>query len=130
MEKKYRKKCSIKIVPVLVQFQWLLNKSFLCFAIGLWCSSRVKLIPSLNPSNHGICQLVKVRIYLWKLFLDLLGELNVALLYSGAFFWKYNILEEWNNVFLPEYAFVLFPQVNKWVTGLAVIDIWKTGLDS
>ena len=94
------------------------------------CFSWVKLIPGFNPSNHCFCKLVKVSIYLGKLFLDLLSKFNVTFLNSGAVFGENNILEEWDDLFLPEYAFVFLPQIYERVTGLAVVDIRQTGLDS
>ncbi|GER31874.1 aluminium induced protein with YGL and LRDR motifs [Striga asiatica] len=49
---------------------------------------RVELVPSLNPRHHGLRQLCEVRINGRKFVLDLLGQLNVAVLDCCAFFRK------------------------------------------
>lgn len=98
----------------------------LSFSIG--CVRGVKLIPSFYPCDHGICKLVKVRINLGKLLFHLLWQFNIALLDSGAIFWKHSRLEKWDDLFLPEDAFVFFLQIHKWVASFAVKDVGQTCL--
>jgi len=105
------------------------SKIRLCLAVGS-STNWVKLIPSLNPSDHGIGELVKVRINLAKLFLNLLRQFDVAFLDRGAIFRESRGLEERNDLFLPEDTLVLLPQVHKWIASFAVIDVWQTGLHS
>nr|GMC67379.1 hypothetical protein Ccrd_022478 [Ipomoea batatas] len=61
----------------------------------------VELIPSFNPGDHGV------------------GEFD-----------ERGLLEERDDLFLPEYPLVLFPQIHKWVACLAVVDVWQPCLDS
>nr|GLL18776.1 putative tRNA (guanine(26)-N(2))-dimethyltransferase 2 [Ipomoea trifida] len=61
----------------------------------------VELIPSFNPGDHGV------------------GEFD-----------ERGLLEERDDLFLPEYPLVLFSQVHKWVACLAVVDVWQPCLDS
>ena len=89
-----------------------------------------KLIPSFNPSDHGICKLDEVGINSTKLLLHLLGEFNVAFLDRGAFLWEGGTLEKGNDLFLPEDAFVLLFQIHKWVACFAVPYVWKASLHS
>ena len=135
----YRKRDTMTVTNDSNKLMWnksgillLIKNCQLCTAIGQlsWSSSWVKLIPSLNPCDHSICQLVKVRIHLTELLLNLFGQFNIALLNSGAVFWKNSRLEEWDNLFLPEYAFVFFLKVHKRVTCFTVPDVWQTCLHS
>lgn len=83
----------------------------------------VEFIPGFNPCHHCICQRSEVGIDGREFLLHELGQLQVALLNSYAFFWKAHRLEEWNDIFLPEDAFVLFLQIHERVAGFAVPDI-------
>ena len=61
---------------------------------------------------------------------DLFCQLQIARLNSLCLLGKGDTLEEWNGLFLPEDAVVFLLQVDKWVGGLAVPDVWQARLDS
>lgn len=86
-------------------------------------SSGVELVPGLNPCDHSICELHKVRVDLSELLLYLFGEFDVALLDSGAILGEESRLEEGDQLFLPKDSFVFLFQVNEWVASLAVPDV-------
>ncbi len=88
----------------------------------------VELVPAGNPILHACGQLVKVGVKTAKLAPDLVRQLQVALLNSLRAFAQLDLLEEGNDVLLPEDALVLLPQVHKGVGGLAVPDVGQASL--
>ena len=90
----------------------------------------VQLIPGLNPGDHGIGELHKVGVNLAQLLLHLPREVDVALLDCVALLGDGHVLEEGDDVLLPEDALVFLLQVNKGVASLAVPDVWQASLDT
>ena len=90
----------------------------------------VELLPSFDPSSHGIPKLLEIRIKRGELLLDQLGELEVAFLHSCALFRQRNRLEEGGHLFLPVNSLVLLLQVHKGVACLAVPYVWQPSLHS
>ena len=93
-------------------------------------SGWVQLIPGLNPGDHGIGEIHKVGVNLAQLLLHLPREVDVALLDCVALLGDGHVLEEGDDVLLPEDALVFLLQVNKGVASLAVPDVWQASLDT
>nr|GLL18479.1 putative tRNA (guanine(26)-N(2))-dimethyltransferase 2 [Ipomoea trifida] len=90
----------------------------------------VQLIPSLDPCDHGICQLVKVIVNLAKLRFHLLRQLEVARLDSGAVLRESRSLEKRDQLLLPVDALVLLLKVHERIASFAMPDVGQTGLHS
>ena len=85
---------------------------------------RVQLIPGLDPGDHGVTELDKVGVNRAQLLLHLSREVDVALLDGVAVLGDGHVLEEGDDVLLPEDALVFLLQVNEGVASLAVPDVW------
>ena len=77
---------------------------------------------------HAGGQLVKVGVNLAKPTSDLVSQLQIALLDSLGLLAQLHLLEERNDVLLPEDALVLLLEVDKGVGSLAVPDVGKACL--
>lgn len=61
---------------------------------------------------------------------DLVSQLQIALLYGGGLLGECDLLEKGDDLLLPEDAFVLFLQVDKGVGGFAVPDVGQPSLNA
>jgi hypothetical protein len=93
-------------------------------------SGWVQLIPGLDPGDHGVSKLDKVGVDLAQLLLHLPREVDVALLDRVTLLGDGHVLEEGDDVLLPEDALVFLLQVNEGVASLAVPDVWQASLDT
>ena len=98
-------------------------------AVGFSCGW-VQLIPGLDPGDHGVGKLDEVGVDLAQLLLHLPRKVDVALLDRVALLGDGHVLEEGDDVLLPEDALVFLLQVNKGVASLAVPDVWQASLDT
>ena len=90
----------------------------------------VQLIPGLDPGDHGVGKLDEVGVDLAQLLLHLPRKVDVALLDRVALLGDGHVLEEGDDVLLPEDALVFLLQVNEGVASLAVPDVWQASLDT
>lgn len=93
-------------------------------------SGWVQLIPGLDPGDHGVTKLGEVGVDRAQLLLHLPREVDVALLDCVALLGDGHVLEEGDDVLLPEDALVFLLQVDEGVASLAVPDVWQASLDT